>query len=162
MDTYIDALERVRLTSQFAKLWLLVDGLQYEELVGQVLTADQGTALFTGTQDESLAHAGPWLVDAEAQDDLAKTLAEAEKSAPICSWLITSVPGPGLVQLLQNKLDMKLPDGQVALLRYYDPRVLRRLALTLKPEQRQAFFEHIDEWHFVVDGRAMYVGRGSD
>lgn len=38
MDTYIDALERVRLTSQFAKLWLLVDGLQYEELVGQVLT----------------------------------------------------------------------------------------------------------------------------
>lgn len=160
MDRYLDALERIRRTNQYAHLFALVDGLQYEALYGQVLRSEQGTALFVGTADEPLAHAGPWLIDAEAQMDLCAALADVESTMPVCSWLITSVPAPGLVQLLQNKLDMKLPDGRVALIRYCDPRVLRRLALTLRPDQRETFFEHIDEWHFMVDGQALHVGRG--
>lgn len=160
MDRYLEALERVRRTNPFAHLFALVDGLQHEAAFGQVLTAEQGVALFLGTPDEPLAHAGPWLIDAQAQHDLCSALADAELLAPVCSWLITAVPFPGLVQLLQNKLDMRLPDGKVALIRYHDPRVLRRLALTLRPDQRETFFEHIDEWHFMVDGQAFHVGRG--
>lgn len=160
MDRYLDALGRIRSTNQFAHIFALVDGLQYEALFGQVLRPEQGVALFLGTPDEPLAHAGPWLIDVDAQSTLCAALADVEASSPVCSWLITSVPLAGLAQLLQNKLDMKLPDGRVALIRYYDPRVLRRLALTLKPDQRETFFEHIDEWHFMVDGQALYVGRG--
>jgi len=160
VDRYLDALERVRRTNPFAHLFALVDGLQYEASFGQVLTAEKGIALFLGTPDEPLAHAGPWLIDVEAQVDLCAALADAELAEPVCSWLITAVPLPGLVQLLQNKLDMRLPDGRGALIRYHDPRVLRRLALTFRPDQRETFFEHIDEWHFMVDGQAFHVGRG--
>lgn len=159
VDRYLLALERIRSTHQFARLFALVDGLQYEASFGEVLRTGQGIALFAGTPDEPLAHAGPWLIDVATQSELCATLADVESTMPVCSWLITSVPVAGLAQLLQNRLDMKLPDGKVALIRYYDPRVLRRLALTLKPDQRETFFEHIDEWHFMVDGQAWHVGR---
>lgn len=85
-----------------------------------------------------------------------------QSRAPFVSWLFTEVPLHGLAQLLQLRLDVRMPDGNTALLRFYDPRVLKGLALTLTPAQREEFFGHIHEWHFVVDGQALRIGRTDD
>ncbi len=133
---YVEALERARERNPFVRLYALVDGLQFQLSFGTVVPAGTALSLFDGTPDAPLAHAGPWL----------------EMSEPVISSLIASMGQDGLAQLLQLKLDATLPDGRTALVRFYDPRVLHRLATILTPDQRASFFQHIDSWHFVARG----------
>jgi Domain of unknown function (DUF4123) len=140
-------------------LCALLDGLAYEQARGQRLETDAGcTALLDGTEDAALAYAGPWVVDAEQQPKLCSDQLGQDDLTPHVSWLIAGVPFDGLVQLLQLKLDVRLPDGTVGLLRFYDPRVLYGLATTLTTAQRADFFGHIVEWHFMHNGKAMRIG----
>lgn len=142
------------------QLCALIDGLMFEKAHGERLEPGPGlAALFDGTDDAALAFAGPWLVDAVQQQDLCDRLRVQEGLAPLASWLITSVPFDGLVQLLRLKLDVRLPDGSIGLLRFHDPRVLFSLAKSLTAQQREAFFGHIDEWHFTHNGHALRIGR---
>lgn len=159
----MSALERFEaLKAQQAHLLLfaLVDGLAFEQTHGEPMQHEMGcAALFAGTEDAALAGAGPWLVDAALQSELCERLRAQEATAPVVSWLITGVPFDGLVQLLRLKLDVRLPDGSIGLLRYYDPRVLYGLANTLTGPQREDFFGHIHEWHFMHNGQALRIGR---
>jgi Domain of unknown function (DUF4123) len=140
-------------------LCALLDGLAYEQALGQRLEHNAGCiALLDGTEDAALAYAGPWVIDAIQQPKLCSDQLAQEDLAPQVSWLIASVPFDGLVQLLRLKLDVRLPDGSVGLLRFYDPRVLYGLATTLTPGQRADFFDHIYEWHFMHNGKALRIG----
>ncbi|PWF41424.1 DUF4123 domain-containing protein, partial [Massilia glaciei] len=48
------------------RLYALIDGAQFRNLHGDNLKEGLGLyALFSGTADAPLPHAGPWLVDAE-------------------------------------------------------------------------------------------------
>lgn len=148
----------LRQTRPHLKLFALVDGVGFEQQRGERLQAAAGRyALFEGTPDAALASAGPWLVDAAEEEELCGFLL-ATQSVPYVSWLMAEAPLHGLAQLLQLKLDAKLPDGGVALLRFYDPRVLKGLAVMLTPAQRREFFEHIVEWHFMCDGQDFWIG----
>ena len=117
------------------------------------------SALFEETPHAALAAAGPWLIDVSRHAELAEALAKIEDARPLVSWLITPLTFDGLADLLRLKLTVKLPDGKEALLRCYDPRVLKRLAQTLDDAQRTAFFEHIDEWHFVLNSEPLHMAR---
>jgi hypothetical protein len=152
-----DALRQVR---SHLKLFALVDGLGYEQLYGDQLQSGYGRyALFEGAPDAALSAAGPWLVDATQADELRAQLLATQAKAPYVSWLLAEMPAHGLAQLLQLKLDVQLPGGGTALLRFYDPRVLKGLALTLNPSQREDFFGRIVEWHFMCDGQPYRIGR---
>ena len=143
-------------------LWLyaLVDGFQYEQHTGQRLVHQRGInrPIFLGTEDEPLAHAGPWLIDVVKAPDQLQLLHELEQALPSVSWLISPIDLEGLSQLLQLKLDAQLPDGRKVLLRFYDPRVLGHLMQTMNSEQRAEFVHLIDEWHFIHDGRRVCIG----
>lgn len=143
------------------RLYALVDGLQYQTQLDKRLQATIGFfPLFAGTPDAALAHAGPWLVDASAvAETFIDELAALERNAPSLTWLITAQDLIGLGQLLQLKLDMRLPDGRSALLRFYDPRILFSLAQTLDGEQREEFFGYIHEWHLLHKGQRAWIGR---
>lgn len=143
------------------RLYALVDGAQYQQRLGQAMAQQPGMrALFAGTPDEALAHAGPWLIDAESEDaSLANELAKLEAEVPAVSWIIAPQDLEGLAQLLQLKLDMKLPDGRCALLRFWDPRVLVTLVQVMDEEQRMSFFAHIEEWHMLHNGKRVWIGR---
>ena len=99
------------------------------------------------------------LVDATQQQELRDQLLAQKATAPQASWLIAGVPFDGLVQLLRLKLDVRMPDGSVGLLRFHDPRVLYSLASALTNPQREEFFGHIHEWHFMHNGQALRIGR---
>lgn len=159
-----DVMERLtalRVRVPTLRLYALVDGAQYQQKRSAPMPRLHGTAaLFDGTVDAPLAHAGPWLVDAEQADAaLVSDLARIEREVPGVTWLIAEADLTGLTQLLQLKLDARLPDGRTALLRFWDPRVLIGLVKVLDASQRETFFAHIHEWHLLHNGKRAHIGR---
>lgn len=142
-------------------LYVLVDGLAYENHVGERLTPESGVnlALFAGTADEPLAHAGPWLFQADQIEDQLPALFKFEATQPAVSWIITPMSLEGLTQLLQLRQDLLLPSGKIALLRLSDPRVLGNLFTVMMPEQKHEFFGLIEEWHFLQHNQRVWTGR---
>ena len=157
----IDRLAQLHPRYPTLRLYGLVDGLQYETHRGERLEDRHGFAsLFHGTPDSALAHAGPWLVDVnEAGDTVTADLAHLERQVPSVTWLISETDLHGLAQLLQLQLDARLPDGRIALVRFWDPRVLSELVNVLSPKQRETFFAHIHEWHLLRNGERVHIGR---
>lgn len=158
----LDRFDALKTQQPHLLLYALVDGLVFEQVHEEPMPQHAGcAALFAGTEDAALAAAGPWLVDAALQPDLCERLRAQEASVPLVSWLIAGVPFDGLVQLLRLKLDVRLPDGSIGLLRYYDPRVLHSLATTLTGPQREDFSGYIHEWHFMHNGQGLRIGRAN-
>lgn len=156
-----ERLAELRQQTDSLRLFALVDGAQYTSRRGIRLEEQGGRyPLFDRTPDAPLAHAGPWLIDAAtAGDELVQDLAALELEVSAVTWIIALQSLDGLAQLLQLNLDMKLPDGRVALVRFWDPRVLVTLAEVLTPQQRYDFFGRIYEWHFLHQGRRVRIGR---
>lgn len=138
-------------------LYALVDGYQYEQHMGERIPYQPATdrPLFFGTEYAALADAGPWLINIADITAQVPPMDALERALPSVSWLITPVGLDGLAQLLQLKLDARLPDGRRVLLRFYDPRVLGNLNATLDRRQRLRFFDCMDEWHFLRHGERI-------
>lgn len=156
-----ERLVQLRVRSPALRLYGLVDGVQYETYRGERLQDRPGlAALFHGTPDGALAHAGPWLVDTEEVGQaFTADLARLEREAPSVTWLLSDADLAGLAQLLQLQIDARLPDGRIAMVRFWDPRVLVDLVGVLTMQQRESFFAHIHEWHLLLGGRRFHIGR---
>jgi hypothetical protein len=161
MINVIERFQALRHHQEMLNLYALVDGFQYEQHMGQRILYQQGInrPILHGTEDEPLAHAGPWLVDVARAVGQVSQLQALEQALPSVSWLITSIDIEGLSQLLQLRLEAELPDGRKALLRFYDPRVLGNLYHTMGAGQRAEFFHLVDEWHFIYNGQRVATGR---
>ncbi|EJN01737.1 DUF4123 domain-containing protein [Herbaspirillum sp. YR522] len=143
-------------------LHALVDGLQYQEHVtGETLGAQPGAlALLHGTADGALADAGPWLIDPKtASAGLVKQIEQLEFAAHAVTWIITPLDIESLGAALRQRLDVHLPDGRTAMLRFWDPRVLATIAQDMDDDQRRQFFGDIVEWHLLLNGRRVHIGR---
>lgn len=153
--------EQLHETMPALRLYALVDGVQYRTQLCKRIEPGHGLfPLFAGTADAALAYAGPWLVDAALVGEaMVAELTTLEREAPSLTWLIAPQDLDGLGQLLQLRLDVALPDGRSALLRFWDPRVLANLARTLDGAQREEFFGHIHEWHLLHEGQRVWIGR---
>jgi hypothetical protein len=161
MVNVIERFQTLQQQESTLNLYALVDGFQYEQYTGLRIQhqPDVNRPILHGTEDEPLAHAGPWLVDVAKVGEQVGQLQELEQALPSVSWLITSIDLEGLSQLLQLKLEAELPDGRKALLRFYDPRVLGNLCRTMDAGQYAEFFHFIDEWHFIYNGQRVVTGR---
>ena len=161
MSRVIDRYRTLHVQQETLKLYALVDGYQFEQYSGERLPHQAGInrPVLVGTEDESLAHAGPWLIDMTEAPEQAEQLEILEQALPSVSWIITSVDLEGLAQLMQLKLNVELPERRPALLRFYDPRVLGNLYHTMNAQQRADFFYLIDEWHFMYNGQRVATGR---
>ena len=161
MRDVLQRYEELSATHKALRLYALVDGYQYEQHTGERIECRTSVnrALFAGTEDEPLAHAGPWLYDVAAlSPSEVSALSDLEDALPGVSWLITSVKLDGLAQMLRLKLDGRLPNGRKAIMRFYDPRVLGDLFHVMTTEQRAEFFQLIDEWHFMYKGGRVWTG----
>ncbi|OWY28897.1 DUF4123 domain-containing protein [Herbaspirillum robiniae] len=143
-------------------LHALVDGLQYQEhFAGEPLGAQpDALALLRGTADSALADAGPWLIDLQtAGAALITQIERLELAAHAVTWLIAPLDIEALAAMLRQRLDVQLPDGRTAMLRFWDPRVLATIAQDMNDDQRRQFFGDIVEWHLLLDGRRVHIGR---
>lgn len=153
--------DHLRKSRSELNLYALVDGIQYQHVQGERLHRGVGLhPLFADTPDAALSHAGPWLIDTTVTgSDFLNQLAELKQAASCLIWIITPQDLTGLVQLLQLRLDVRLPDGRLALLRFWDPRVMVGLTQALNPIQTEEFFGHIHEWHMMHERQRVWIGR---
>ncbi|MBB5018305.1 hypothetical protein HNQ59_001593 [Chitinivorax tropicus] len=157
----LQRLQSLQTQRPYLFLYALVDGAQYQTEFNQPLAPRPGhIALFDGTPDAPLAHAGPWLIDPQQLDESERAeLIHFEQATPGIIWLIALADLHGLADLLRLRMDARLPDGRKALLRFWDPRVLTGLVNILQPAQRETLFGEIEEWHFMHQGQRVWIGR---
>ena len=159
-DDIAGRLERLKANSPQLAAYALVDGVQYSRFTGARIEQLNGTtrALFVGTEDEALAHAGPWLVDlAKADRSIVATVTRLEQTHPSVMWLLSQLDIESLAMVLQLKLNSKLPDGRTALIRFWDPRVLVGLFNALDLQSRREYFSHVDERHGQIEGKRFHI-----
>lgn len=146
------------------RLYALFDGVLYQDQNGTVPDRTAAClALLDDTPDESVANAGPWLVDCESDIHVGETqrfrpLAASSFGA---SWLISAYPMTALADHLRANLDVELPDGQLALLRFHDARLMPSIASVMTPVQRLAFFVTVFDWLVECDGHLIEITRNA-
>lgn len=147
-------------TSLPVRLYALVDGLLYGDAFG-VTALERGSAaiaLFDDTPDASLADAGPWLIDFEGAEMATRlALLELAAGASGVSWLTTAYQFQSLARELRGRLDVLMPNGGTALLRFYDARVLGDIARVLSLSQRAAFFVPTFDWLVQINDELIRV-----
>ncbi|WP_110644126.1 DUF4123 domain-containing protein [Salinicola sp. CPA57] len=109
-------------------------------------------SLFQNTPEQGFSAIAPHLVPLNGlRDAECATLIEQDTEVAAFSWLwVDESATNDLFAHLQKQLDMRLPDGGLALLRYYDPRVFTRLMQLLDDEQRKTLFGPIRYWSVRV------------
>ncbi|WP_035212069.1 DUF4123 domain-containing protein [Achromobacter marplatensis] len=158
VEEYLNA--RQQQTAYPLRLYGLVDGLLYAEgVVGVPLSRSSCCiALFDGTADEALAHAGPWLLDCSAhRDGHMPALQRMGDSALGCIWIVSSYAPEDLAAALRTRLDVRMPNGTTALLRYYDARITGDITSLLDPVQRGVFFAPVQGWLTQRDGQLTRI-----
>lgn len=73
------------------------------------------------------------------------------------SWLISHDTLDLLARALGERLDVRMPDGRLAWLRFHDVRAMRKVAAVLTPPQRVELFAPTVEWWIEVDGRLTRI-----
>jgi hypothetical protein len=142
------------------RLYALIDGLLYASTNGTspLERSSVAIAIFDGTPDESLADAGPWLIDYErAPSHIQHSLNILAAGPNGVSWLVSAYPFEALATELCERLDVRLPDGRVALLRYYDARIMHDIASLFESTQRMQFFLATYDWLVEVNGQITGV-----
>ncbi|EEZ3917702.1 MULTISPECIES: DUF4123 domain-containing protein [Escherichia] len=137
-------------------LFALVDGLQYERYFGESLSVQQSAAvpLFDIWPDSRIAFAGPWVMEMNSIMDFRERLCELEAALPSVSWMISSSSLTELAAHFRRNMNTELPDGRIALLRFHDPRVQKRLGEMLNDQQHRELTGLMQEWLTIVDGKA--------
>ncbi|WP_052246141.1 DUF4123 domain-containing protein [Leclercia adecarboxylata] len=141
--------------SSVISVFALVDGLQYERYFGEALSLQQPAALplFDTWPDSRIAFAGPWVMEMNSIIDFREKLCELEAALPSVSWMISSSSLTELAAHFRKNMNIGLPDGRIALLRFQDPRVQKRLGEMLDNQQHRGLTGLIQEWLTAVDGK---------
>ncbi|HEF5783824.1 hypothetical protein WK80_14265 [Burkholderia multivorans] len=153
-------LERQKQLTMQVHLYALVDGLLFADAAGgsSPRRSHAAAALFDGTPDASLAEAGPWLFDWErASGSVRHSLSAMAGGSTGVSWLISAYPIESLADELRHRLDVRLPDGRTALLRFYDARIMADMASLMELTQRMQFFVPTFDWLVEVNGKLKGV-----
>jgi hypothetical protein len=137
----------------------LVDGLQYQQHTGRSLETRESIAepLLAGTKEAALAHAGPWLIDAANAGDHVADLRELEQGRPSVIWLIVWRDIEEQAARLRPHLNIRLPNGRLALLRFWDPRVIHALNEAYQGGDERELFRTASEWQYLHEGQRRYI-----
>jgi hypothetical protein len=107
----------------------------------------QWKSLFDGTPEEHLVTAAPLLIATSRDNEaLIKWLLQLEQAAPSVSWIGSPYTLPVLAPMLTRRLNCEIDDGQLVVMRFYDPRILLGLPSALDPRQKRYFFAPVSAW----------------
>lgn len=136
-------------------VFALVDGLQYERFFSEELVIEENLSLplFNKFPESRIAFAGPWLIQDNSVANIREKLCELEVALPSVSWIVSSSSLNELAAHFRKIMNIVLPDGRVALLRFQDPRVQFRLGTILNSQQHWELTHLTNEWLTIVDGK---------
>lgn len=119
-----------RAADQQQAVYALLDGAQNAKLLQHIWTAHpdpKAESLFLHTPRAELREQGPWLLQLDDEPGLWHELLAQLEQRPLGILIASPAPLAELAQHLRHLLDARLADGELALMRYYDPQVLSGL-----------------------------------
>ena len=144
--------------------YALIDCAQDTRLLDLVRSCASHICLFKGRDlDPQLLDAAPWLVRIDGGEPLLGTWQQYGHGA---SWGLMLLSDRGIEQLqrhFRRFLQAKLPDGTIALFRFYDPRVFNTYIRAATPVERAPWFDGIAQFSVEgAGGTAMHHYRQQD
>lgn len=138
--------------------YAIIDCAQDPRLSDLAKNCADRVCLFKGRDLEpELLAAAPWLVRIDPAEPLLPTWQKHGQSA---NWGIMLQTALGLDELrkrLRRFLQVKLPDGTIALFRFYDPRVFNTYIRAATAEERTLWFDDILQYSAeATAGTAMH------
>ena len=121
----------------------VVDAAQDPRLYGLIKSARSNACLFSGKLSYDLAAASPHVVRLRPEEPLLEAwrTAGAGKNWGIMCRSVQSLDY--LRKHFRKFLQAKLPDGMIAMFRFYDPRVFNTYIRAAMPEERKPWFDGI-------------------
>ncbi len=150
--------------------YALLDCAAYDEawsVLGQRFPHARHLSLFADSPEAALVSASPLLIaldgDAGAEHGenngpLRHWLRALEPTAPGISWIGSDNSLPVLASMLARRLACTIDDGQQAILRFFDPRILLGLPSALTATQRRWFFAPVRHWTAWEARRQQHYG----
>lgn len=129
-------------TSWFA----LVDGASDPALADMARSARDSACLFSGKLEPDLAAVSPYLVRVDPREPLLHAWQDRGRGKNWGLLVEATVPLEPLRKHFRRFLQAKMPDGEVVMFRFYDPRVFAPYIRTAPPEQRAAWFEGVRQY----------------
>lgn len=129
-----------------SQLYGIVDTARDPALYDVVMACAEKECLFAGKLDPALARVAPYLVKLDPDSPLFTAWRNDGWGR---NWGILCYSGLPLDRLrrhFRHFLQAMLPDGTVALFRFYDPRVWRTYAANCEPQEAQPWFSAVDEF----------------
>ncbi|NWC10766.1 DUF4123 domain-containing protein [Pseudomonas agarici] len=131
--------------------FVIIDALTRPDTLNAILFYAEALphrSLFDGQPEATLAHAGPWLVQLSdhGPGNIEAWLSALERNEGAVTWLTSEATFTVLFQHLQTHLDITLPDGSLALLRFWDGRTFHRLEWVLTLEQLLELMGPVTSW----------------
>jgi hypothetical protein len=146
-------------------LYCIVDCAAAPGLHGELMRAGRCCALLAGKLDPDLAEASPHLAQIEQNAPLLNLLVSPEGRAGGFGCVLHADMTLGtLWRTLRKKLIARMPDGEVVMFRFFDPRVLPPYLDSLPPEECAPWFDGITDWwlprpeatlHYTVSGGTL-------
>ena len=128
-----------------AQVFAILDAARMGEALATALAlAPTCDSLYRGPRAPLLAPVAPHLAEFPVGSVLSEWFFAAGWGQAWGVFCYSEAPYPALHQHLRRFLTVGLEDGRPFYLRYYDPRVLRRLLPTCSPAQLETFFGPID------------------
>lgn len=135
-----------------ASWYAIIDGSQDPRLLDLVKTCAQHICLFKGELAPEVAQAAPWLVRIDEREPLLGTWRQHGDGQ---SWGVTLQSDQsleGLQRHLRRFLQARLPDGTLALFRFYDPRVFNTYIRAATAQERAPWFDGVAQYAAEREG----------
>jgi hypothetical protein len=127
-------------------LYGLIDTTRDERLYPWLLSTPESQSLFGGRLEPVLQKASPYIAQLKAGDPLLEAWCGEGWGH---SWGILCRSHLSLANLrrhLRHFLQVQLPDGDIVLFRFYDPRVWRAYFPTCNSLEREMWLEDVEEY----------------
>lgn len=133
------------------QLYGIVDAAQDPSLHELVATCPEHACLFAGPLKPPLHMVAPYLVRLAPEAALSQAW---HREGWGRNWGILCVSASRLDTLrrhLRRFLQAMLPDGDIVLFRFYDPRIFRTYFPTLEAEEKASWFQAVEEYRVETE-----------
>lgn len=127
-------------------LFGLVDAARDQRLYRLIQQCPEQACLFGGRVEPPLALAAPYIVHATPDNPLFHAWREQGWGQSWGIWCRAAAPLADVRRHFRKFLQAVLPDGDVVLFRFYDPRVWRVYLPSCQPPELAQWFTGIDEY----------------
>lgn len=127
-------------------LYGLIDAARDPQLFSIIKQCPEHACLFGGPIQPPLDQVAPYIVQATPDNPLFHAWRERGWGQSWGIWCRATAPLPDVRRHLRKFLQAQLPDGEVTLFRFYDPRVWRVYLPTCNAEELAQWFFGIEEF----------------